>query len=139
MGTQVALAYPAEQTERLCLPGETVKYNTEITKGAPHISYHQATGAFALASAGKYIVHWTLHVANILGGASTHIHLAVNGKIVATHDIMPQKDGASPLVFADVIQTARDDSELTVLNGGLCLVFNGLVETVANLSIWGLV
>lgn len=45
---QYVQRYPAEQTERLYQAGKTMKFNTEITSGAPYIRYDLANGTFTL-------------------------------------------------------------------------------------------
>jgi len=138
-GAQYGLLYPAGQNERLFSSGEILRFNTEITSGMPHISYHQATGLFLLAKTGKYVVASTFYAADLNGGEKTQIHVVLNGRIIVSHDLIINPGHPLPFLFTDVIEVSQANSELSILNSGAELIFSGLAQVVANITIWGLV
>jgi hypothetical protein len=133
------MRYPEEQTERLATSGETIRFNTEITGGMPYISYHHATGTFIIEKMGKYIVSYTLHVADLAAGEKTQLHLVINGRKIVSHDIVAYHSGTTLFSFTDVIQTTEPDSELSILNSGQDIRLSGLPEDAASVNIIGLV
>lgn len=112
VGAQYSDVWPIERIERIYLSGETIKFNTEITNGAPYISYNAAAGTFVISRPGKYVVNLMLYTVNVADGNKTQILLEVNGKIVACHDAIFPSDTSFPFAFTDVIQS---NSENTVL------------------------
>jgi Collagen triple helix repeat (20 copies). len=138
-GAQYAQKYPPEQTDRLFLAGKTMKFNAEITSGAPYISYNHANGAFTISCPGKYVVNYLLYAKSITDGNHTQICLELNGTIITSHDIILAPGSSAPMIFTDVIQVGMKNTELCFLNNGKNLVFNESVELVSSMSIWGLV
>ncbi|WP_312636494.1 hypothetical protein [Oscillibacter sp.] len=112
-GAQYADVCPRERAERIYVSDKTIKFNTEITNGAPYINYDPAEGTFVISRPGKYVINLMLFVANIIDGNKTQIILEMNGAIVVCHDVV-----LSSCAFKDVILVNREKSELCVLNSG---------------------
>lgn len=138
-GAQYSDAWSKERTERLYLSGETIKFNTEITNGAPYINYNSAAGTFVISRPGKYVINLMVYAVNVVDGNKTQILLEVNGKIAACHDIVFSSNTFFPLAFTDIIQPNSDNTVLCVLNSGKDIMLNELAESVASISIWGLI
>lgn len=138
-GAQYGLTYLTEQTKRLNLSGEIIRFNTEITSGKPYISYNNSLGTFVIASTGKYIVNYILHVSDLIDGNHTQINLMLNGQVSISHDIILNQINTLPLLFTDIIQVTEANSELSILNSGCDLVFNNLTNFAATILLWGLV
>jgi hypothetical protein len=133
------LLYPAEQEARILPSGETLKFNTEITDGAPAITYNEGTGSFRIVNPGKYVVFYLLHALELSCGKKTQLQLLLDGKKVVSHDIIPNPYLGVPFTFTDIIQVTQANAELCLVNSGFDLIFNPLAETVANIALWGLV
>jgi hypothetical protein len=139
VGAQYSDVWSIARTERLYLSGETIKFNTEITNGAPYISYNSAAGTFVISRPGKYVVNLMLYAVNVADGNKTQILLEVNGKTVAYHDVIFLSNTSFPFAFTDVIQSNSENTVLCVLNSGKDILLNELAESVASISLWGLV
>lgn len=88
---------------------------------------------------GKYIVSYTLHVADLAAGEKTQLHLVINGRKVISHDVVAYHSGTILFSCTDVIQTTEPDSELSILNSGQDIRLSSLPEEAASISIIGLV
>ena len=88
---------------------------------------------------GKYIISYTLHVADLTAGEKTQLHLVINGRKIVSHDIVAYHSGTTLFSFTDVIQTTEPDSELSILNSGQDIRLSGLPEDAASINIIGLV
>jgi hypothetical protein len=112
--------------------------NVERASGEPHILYDRATGAFAFAKAGWYVVHTTLNIAGIGGGACARVLLRVNGEIANAHDL-PEDGLPAWRLFADVVRILRPNSELRIECDRADILFGSSGEEGASISIWGFV
>ena len=88
---------------------------------------------------GKYVVNLMLYAADVVDGDKTQILLEVNGKIMAYHDVIFSSNTSFPFAFTDVIQSNSENTVLCVLNSGKDIILNELAESVASISLWGLV
>lgn len=139
VGAQYTHVIPKEQEERLYLSGNKMKFNTQITDGAPYIVYDSVTGSFIINKPGKYVVNLILYAKNVVDGNKTQILLEVNGKITAHHEVIFSSNNFFPFVFTDIIQSNSDNTVLCVLNSGKDIMLNEFAESVASISLWGLV
>lgn len=139
VGAQYSDTCPAQQAKRLYRSGETIKFNVEMTNGAPYINYHPALGTFIISKPGKYVVNFMLYVSDIVDGDKTQIQLEVNGTVVSSRDVILSSTNDLPFIFTDIIQINNENSMLCVLNTGKDLMLSGLVESVAFISVWGFV
>ena len=137
-GAQAALCYPGGAIDRRLPAGEALRPNAERASGAPHILYDFASGTFAFAMPGWYVVHTTLNIAGVEDGARARVLLRVNGEIAAAHDL-PEGGFPAWRLFADVLRIARPDSELRVECDRADILFGTDAEEAANISIWGFV
>ncbi len=139
VGVQYSDMCPTEQTERLYRSGETIKFNAEMINGAPYINYHPASGTFVISKPGKYVVNFMLYVSDVIDGNKTQIQLEVNGTTMSFRDVILSSINGPPFTFTDIIQINSENSMLCVLNTGKDLMLSELVESVAFISIWGIV
>ncbi len=130
---------PKEQTKRCYLSGETIKFNVETTGGEPYINYYHSSDKFMISKPGKYVVNFMLYVSNIIDGDKTQIQIEVDGTVVSFRDVVFSSINGLPFTFTDIIQIKNDNSMLRVLNRGKDIMLNDQAESVASISLWGLV
>ena len=110
-----------------------------MTNGAPYINYHPASGIFVISKPGKYVVNFMLYASDVIDGNKTQIQLEINGTVVSFRDVLLSSINGPPFTFTDIIQVNGENAMLCVLNTGKDLVLSELVDSVAFISIWGLV
>ncbi|MFA5449028.1 MAG: hypothetical protein WC292_01120 [Clostridia bacterium] len=139
VGAQYSDICFGEQTGRLYQSGETIKFNLEMINGAPYINYQPASGIFVISKPGKYVVNVTLYASEVIDGNKTQIQLKINGTAVSFRDVILSSINGPPFTFTDIIQINNENSILCLLNIGKDLVLSELADSVAFISIWGLV
>lgn len=138
IGMQYSDTYLSEQ-KRLYKSGDTIKFNNETTNGEPYIIYNSTSGAFVISKPGKYVVNFMLYVSDIVDGDKTRIQLEINGAAVSFRDVILSSINGPPFTFTDIVQVSNENSMLRVLNIGKDILLNELVESVAFISILGLI
>jgi hypothetical protein len=138
VGGQYGLGHYRKNKKKFWLSGEEIKPGIEIVDGGPYICYDKSTGMFVIANPGKYIVHCMFYVSKLINGHHTEINFVLNGKTGISHDIILEEGNTLPICFTDIIQITDKNSELSIVNCGLDIVFNGLVKFPAIITIWGL-
>lgn len=132
VGTQYKLDYPIGQEDRVWYVGDNLKLNHQITNGDPNLIYNCINGKFLIINKGSYVVTYNLLLADHIYKGK--ISLSINGNIVVSQAINNYS-----FTFTNII-VAKENSELEIINSSKNnLIFNNREESVAHLSIWGLI
>lgn len=138
IGVQYSDTYLSEQ-KPLYKSGDTIKFNTKTINGEPYITYNSTSGAFVINKPGKYVVNFMIYVSDIVDGNKTRIQIEINGAVASCRDVILSSTSGPSFTFTDIVQINNENSILRVLNMGKEILLNELVESVAFISIWGLV
>lgn len=139
VGAQYLLTCPQEQTECRSLSGEVIRCNTELTNGSPFISYSKNTSSFIIAQKGYYMVNCTLHIAEALEDEAIQISVVRDSHIFVTHTTFVSTERPLSYMFSDIIQTPKENSEISILNSGVSFDFYSPANIVASIYIYGMV